>query len=545
MNRPGLLFVLLALAANAPADEWHFEMADEAHWVGWRNTLVLDSSGFPHAAYYDADNDSLKYAHWDGSQWWVEVVDDWDGNYIGGIGIAVDSADRPRIAYRAPYDHGAVWYARWDGSEWRIELVDSDPERGIGTDISLELDSLDRPHIAYTADSGGFVVKLKYARWDGSAWRIETIEDTGNTGCYCSLELDSGDLPHIAYCDMCFDALKYASWDGSAWQIETVESGGSVGRCTSLELDSDDYPHIASVTTHPNDENDLKYAYWDGSRWRFDIVAAGGDHGYCVSMALDSARRPHITFFDWPTHHVKHAFWDGAYWQIEDLERMISFYSCIAVDGEDQPHISCYSYPSPMGLGYLRHEGEFGVEAAELAARPADGGILIGWSITGDVPAGLRVLRSAGGEEPVDVSGALPGLATRWLDRTAYDASGKGLKPLVYWLEVTESDGTTSRFGPTEAVRVELEGRVLSLSDPYPSPASDAVTIGFTLSEDGRVELSVYDLSGRRVATPVAGELTAGRHEVGWDCAEVPSGVYLYRLTTDSGSVTRRLVVSR
>ncbi|MCX7022195.1 MAG: T9SS type A sorting domain-containing protein, partial [bacterium] len=67
----------------------------------------------------------------------------------------------------------------------------------------------------------------------------------------------------------------------------------------------------------------------------------------------------------------------------------------------------------------------------------------------------------------------------------------------------------------------------------------------YSLPADGRVVLSVYDLSGRRVATLVDSELTAGRHEATWNCGEVPSGVYLYRLETAAGSLTQRLVVSR
>ena len=55
----------------------------------------------------------------------------------------------------------------------------------------------------------------------------------------------------------------------------------------------------------------------------------------------------------------------------------------------------------------------------------------------------------------------------------------------------------------------------------------------------------MYDLSGRRVASLVNSDLAAGRHEVSWSCADVGSGVYLYRLETNSGSITRRLVVAR
>jgi hypothetical protein len=546
VKRLGLLLALLVFATNAPADEWHFEVVDEGNWVGWKNALVLDSSGFPHIAYYDVGNNSLKYTHWDGSQWRVETVHYWGSDCIGGmgiaciggIGIAMDSADRPRIAYRAPYEDGsALWYARWDGSQWRKEVVDHETEWGCGYGTCLKLDSMDRPRIAYAASIGGFIAKLKYAQWDGSAWRVETIEDTGNVGWSSSLELDSQERPHIAYRDTCFEALKYASWTGSSWQIEIVEEGRGVGFGVSLELDPDDHPHIAFVETHPNDEHDVKYAWWDGSQWHFDTVESGRDVANCISLALDSALRPHITYYDWDTSQLRYARWDGASWQIADLG-MIFKYSCIVVDDEDQPHISCHSWPSPEGVAYLWHEGEFGVEEVELSAVPTDEGVVVGWSLEGDVPAGMRVLR--GDVEPEAVSGNLPGGASRYLDR---DVEPGG--DYVYWLEVTEADGTVSRFGPTEAVTVSGELAELVLYAAYPNPSGEVVNFVFSLPSDGAVVLSVYDLAGRRVATLVAGELTAGRHEVSWDCAEVPSGVYVYSLVAGDDALTRRVVVTR
>ena len=134
----------------------------------------------------------------------------------------------------------------------------------------------------------------------------------------------------------------------------------------------------------------------------------------------------------------------------------------------------------------------------------------------------------------------LPGSAERWLDTEI--ESGIEYR---YWLEVVDNDGLVSRFGPTEPVQIEPKRLVLSLDAPYPSPAHDVVTISYTLPNNCSVELAVYDLSGRRVATLVHAELTAGRHEVAWDCVEVPSGVYLYRLSTETGSVVNRLVIAR
>ena len=114
----------------------------------------------------------------------------------------------------------------------------------------------------------------------------------------------------------------------------------------------------------------------------------------------------------------------------------------------------------------------------------------------------------------------------------------------AYWLEITELDGTVSRFGPSDIV-VPCEVSELTLNDPYPNPASSALTVSYELATDGAVELSVYDLSGRLVETLVSGEQTAGRHSVSWDSSTSATGVYLLRLETDGEAITKRAVISR
>jgi len=183
---------------------------------------------------------------------------------------------------------------------------------------------------------------------------------------------------------------------------------------------------------------------------------------------------------------------------------------------------------------------DFDVELVYLEARSEEEGVLVGWSVTGDTPAGLRVLREVDGEITPLHRDALPGTATRFLDRDA--------EPDVeyrYWLEATTADGVVSRFGPTEAVTVSGETPELVLYAAYPNPSREVINFVFSLPADGRVALSVYDLSGRRIASLVNAELTAGRHETSWNCSELPSGVYLYRLETGAGALTQRLVVSR
>ncbi|MCK4594243.1 T9SS type A sorting domain-containing protein, partial [bacterium] len=176
-----------------------------------------------------------------------------------------------------------------------------------------------------------------------------------------------------------------------------------------------------------------------------------------------------------------------------------------------------------------------GIDIVDFVADAEDEGILVNWRIEGDSPSGLRVLRTIGDEEPIFLhSEPLNGDATKYLDRGV----SSGVE-YCYWLEVTEADGTVQRFGPTEAVTVPEYIPELILYAAYPNPSREVINFVFSLPAEGRVELSVYDLSGRRIVTLVDAEQTAGRHEVSWSCADVESGVYLYRLETGAGSITQ------
>ena len=70
----------------------------------------------------------------------------------------------------------------------------------------------------------------------------------------------------------------------------------------------------------------------------------------------------------------------------------------------------------------------------------------------------------------------------------------------------------------------------------YPNPFNPTTTISFELPQASTVQLEVFDMMGRKVATLVDGELAAGIHQAQWNArsdagAKVASGVYLYRIT--------------
>ena len=88
----------------------------------------------------------------------------------------------------------------------------------------------------------------------------------------------------------------------------------------------------------------------------------------------------------------------------------------------------------------------------------------------------------------------------------------------------------------------------LALSQNYPNPFNPKTRIEFTLDEPGQVELSVFDLAGRKVAILQQGNLPAGEHRVTWNGADqsgrrVASGRYCYVLDTPAGTVSRGMTL--
>ncbi len=91
-----------------------------------------------------------------------------------------------------------------------------------------------------------------------------------------------------------------------------------------------------------------------------------------------------------------------------------------------------------------------------------------------------------------------------------------------------------------------------ALAKAFPNPASRLVNISLELPDDCRAELSVYDVTGRKVCTLLSGILPAGYHTLFWDGGNgrgqrCPSGVYFLDLKVGSQGTAppRRIVLIR
>jgi hypothetical protein len=89
-----------------------------------------------------------------------------------------------------------------------------------------------------------------------------------------------------------------------------------------------------------------------------------------------------------------------------------------------------------------------------------------------------------------------------------------------------------------------LPGR-FGLAQNYPNPFNPSTTISYELPLQNFVVMKVFDVLGREIATLVNEVKAAGRHQVLFDAANLPSGTYFYRLQTANDIQTRHMVLIR
>jgi hypothetical protein len=115
------------------------------------------------------------------------------------------------------------------------------------------------------------------------------------------------------------------------------------------------------------------------------------------------------------------------------------------------------------------------------------------------------------------------------------------------------SDPVDIRFaGDMEPRNLSLKIRHIpeeySLAQNYPNPFNPVTQITYSIPQQGYIVLEIFDLTGAHVKTLVEGKQSSGLQTVQWDGTDkngilVGTGVYLYRINSNSFSQTRKMIL--
>jgi len=107
-----------------------------------------------------------------------------------------------------------------------------------------------------------------------------------------------------------------------------------------------------------------------------------------------------------------------------------------------------------------------------------------------------------------------------------------------YWNTITAWTYTPSGVEDVTTLPVAFQ-----LAQNYPNPFNPTTVIQFTLAVDGAVKLTVYDITGRMVATLINQPMNAGSHVAEFDGSRMASGSYFYELVVDGQKDVRKMML--
>ncbi len=104
---------------------------------------------------------------------------------------------------------------------------------------------------------------------------------------------------------------------------------------------------------------------------------------------------------------------------------------------------------------------------------------------------------------------------------------------------------TINNINELTAVNSEYDPENISyqLFDCYPNPFNPETTIRFSVPDDSKVEVSVFNTLGERVSILTNKLFNKGTHNIKFNASALPSGVYFYRIVTDKFTTSKKMIL--
>jgi len=259
--------------------------------------------------------------------------------------------------------------------------------------------------------------------------------------------------------------------------------------------------------------------------------------------------KPHIYF-------LEHDGSSGLTATIIVNEFLASNETCCGSDifGSGEDFVELYNYgTAPVnieGWGFSDSEGSIATTAPDTTIPP--GGFLILW-YTGETNGfpEIDAKLSSGGETVYgeDSSGTM-------VFSVSFDAQDEDVSYGRYpdgsdtWQQMNPTPGSTNTNLLSNDNSFYSAPEYFSLGQNYPNPFNPQTQFHYDLPKSGNIHLGIYDVLGKEVYTLINGYQRAGKHNVLWTGInnkglQVQSGIYFYRLTTESEITTKKMVYTK
>jgi len=323
--RLDVLTALKLTQARTPADS-----ADQANigQFGNGNATAVDAEGITHFVYYDSLARTMEYATRNSAGQWsaTQEIDNsapFQGYYVS---MALDPQGQPAVAY-FDGNAGDLKFARYDGISWNVQTLDS--RNSVGLYPSLTFDRNGLAVISYYRKTSG---DLKYAReqTDGT-FRTGSVDTRGDVGRSTAISVDSVGRLGIAYEDTTHGFVKFAqlTTKATAWAATVADSKTRGVAFLSLAFSpADNSPWISYYDASPAN---LKVANFSNKSWHAnDVVKKGAIGLFTTMMFVDEAAT--VVYWDKSNDALDLANLQDSTWNITTLKFNGGRYAAATID---------------------------------------------------------------------------------------------------------------------------------------------------------------------------------------------------------------------
>jgi hypothetical protein len=193
------------------------------------------------------------------------------------------------------------------------------------------------------------------------------------------------------------------------------------------------------------------------------------------------------------------------------------------------------------GLYVLHFDGMVPVELSSFTAKVTGNNVELNWTTaTEKNNQGFEVQRKLGNE--YYTIGFIEGNGTT-TEIHNYSFFDKNLQPgtYTYRLKQVDFDGN---FAYSEEIIVEINNPSnFILNQNYPNPFNPSTSIKFSLPVSSFANLSIYNLVGEKVGELVNEVLQEGEYNYNFVAANLPSGIYIAKLSTENYNQTIKMTL--
>ena len=126
------------------------------------------------------------------------------------------------------------------------------------------------------------------------------------------------------------------------------------------------------------------------------------------------------------------------------------------------------------------------------------------------------------------------------------DATGNGHDAWAVNIDVSNSSDDAPDLQFPTAIGDQHDGlapKEFRLSQNYPNPFNPSTKIDFTIEKPSSVRLEVYNVVGEKVTELVNSKMNAGTYSVTFDAANLPNGVYFYKLFAGKFTSVKKMLL--